>query len=163
MTRPRAHLDAPLAGVAVLTLAAAPPAIPAATSQPARTPLQRELNTVVAAGATSATAQVVDGRHRVHASSGIAELDLPRPAPANGRFRAGSATKAFVGTVVLQLVAEHRLGLDGTGIIRRHRTCGPPAWGQGRRRSRLLDLVLHHPPRPQARHRFGQPGKPGSR
>jgi D-alanyl-D-alanine carboxypeptidase len=39
-------------------------------------------------------------------------MDSSRPVPVNGKFRAGSISKTFVGTVILQLVAEHRLGLD---------------------------------------------------
>lgn len=69
---------------------------------------------MVAAGATSATADVEDDRHHVRASSGAAERGSHRPAPVNGRFRVGSVTKAFVATAILQLVAEHKLSLDDT-------------------------------------------------
>ena len=40
-----------------------------------------------------------------------AELGHPRPVPARGRFRAGSISKTFLATVVLQLVDERRLRL----------------------------------------------------
>lgn len=87
-------------------------AVPAAAGQPSQ--LQRDVDAIVAAGATSATVEVDTGRRRERASSGVAELGSNRPAPAHGRFRIGSVTKAFTATVILQLVAEDRLGLDDT-------------------------------------------------
>ncbi|MEU4193139.1 serine hydrolase domain-containing protein [Kribbella sp. NPDC026611] len=45
-------------------------------------------------------------------SSGIAELGTDRPVPVGGSFRAGSVTKTFVATVVLQLVGERRMRLE---------------------------------------------------
>jgi D-alanyl-D-alanine carboxypeptidase len=102
-----------LAGATVVALAA-PPAAAAATDPSPSTRLQQELTAVIAAGATGVTARVQDGRHEIAAASGAAELGLPRPVPVNGRFRAGSVTKSLIGTVVLQLVAEHRLGLGDT-------------------------------------------------
>ncbi|MFC1439953.1 serine hydrolase domain-containing protein [Streptacidiphilus sp. N1-10] len=47
-------------------------------------------------------------------ASGTADLATGRPAGADARFRIGSVTKVFTATVVLQLVAEHRVALDGT-------------------------------------------------
>ncbi|NAZ85508.1 serine hydrolase domain-containing protein [Kineococcus indalonis] len=44
--------------------------------------------------------------------SGSAHHERRTPVPADGRFRAGSTTETFVATVVLQLAAEGRLGLD---------------------------------------------------
>jgi D-alanyl-D-alanine carboxypeptidase len=52
------------------------------------------------------------------------------------RFRAGGITKSFVATVVLQLVAEGRLPLDGAGITVRHllqHTSGIPDYGESDR------------------------------
>ncbi|MFF1413782.1 serine hydrolase domain-containing protein [Streptomyces sp. NPDC058289] len=46
-------------------------------------------------------------------SSGVADIRTGRPAIEQGRFRAGSVTKAFTSAVVLQLAAEGRLDLDG--------------------------------------------------
>jgi D-alanyl-D-alanine carboxypeptidase len=111
MTRLGSYLGTTVAGATVLALAAAPTVASASAPSP-HSQLQRDLDAIVAAGATSATAQVQDGRHVVSATSGPAEIGSPRPAPVNGRFRAGSVTKSFIGTVALQLVAEHRLGLD---------------------------------------------------
>jgi D-alanyl-D-alanine carboxypeptidase len=44
--------------------------------------------------------------------SGVAELGGRQPVPRDGQFRIGSTTKTFVATVVLQLVASHRVQLD---------------------------------------------------
>jgi D-alanyl-D-alanine carboxypeptidase len=115
-------LGSALAGVLAVTLAAAPTAALAADKHDAygapteRRDLQRELDAVVAAGATSATAEITSssGGPRLRASSGPAELGSNRPVPFEARFRIGSETKTFLATVVLQLVAEHRLGLDDT-------------------------------------------------
>jgi D-alanyl-D-alanine carboxypeptidase len=66
------------------------------------------------AGYVGLSVEVRDGRHRMRASAGEAVLGTGRPAPPGEHFRAGSATKTFVATVVLQLVAEGRLSLDDT-------------------------------------------------
>jgi D-alanyl-D-alanine carboxypeptidase len=52
-----------------------------------------------------------DGRTASY-TSGTAELGKRVPVPRNGRVRAGSNTKAFVATVVMQLVGERKVGLD---------------------------------------------------
>jgi CubicO group peptidase (beta-lactamase class C family) len=55
------------------------------------------------------------GRQRSRqAASGLADLRAGRPMRPDLHFRAGSITKSFVATVVLQLVAEGRLSLDDT-------------------------------------------------
>jgi D-alanyl-D-alanine carboxypeptidase len=74
--------------------------------------LRSELAAIVADGATGATAEIVAGRHRTRASSGAAVAGSAEAVPVDGRIRIGSVTKAFVATVVLQLVAEHRLRLS---------------------------------------------------
>ncbi|MFI6386452.1 serine hydrolase domain-containing protein [Nonomuraea sp. NPDC050540] len=75
-------------------------------------PLQPELDRIVAAGAGAVIAELRwDGR-TTRLASGVIELGRPRRAPVNGRFRIGGVTEAFTATVVLQLVAEGRLGLD---------------------------------------------------
>jgi D-alanyl-D-alanine carboxypeptidase len=71
--------------------------------------LQKGLDGVVGIGAL---AEVRDGVRVWRGSSGVAELGSSREVPVVGRFRAGSITKTFVATVVLQLVAEKRIGLD---------------------------------------------------
>lgn len=45
-------------------------------------------------------------------TAGRAELNKDKPVPKDGQVRAGSNTKAFVATVVLQLVAEGKVELD---------------------------------------------------
>jgi D-alanyl-D-alanine carboxypeptidase len=108
-------LSIALAGLVAIPLAL--PATPATAHEPDhggtdRHELQQQLDAIVAAGATSATAEVDSGRRQLRATSGTAQVGTERPVPHDARFRIGSETKAFLATVVLQLVAEHRLGLD---------------------------------------------------
>lgn len=102
------------AGAALLTgtLSTSAQAAPAPADNPREVSLQRVLDQVVAAGATSATARVDDRGHRIQVSSGVAERGTDKRVPRDAKFRAGSVTKALIGTVVLQLVAHHRLHLD---------------------------------------------------
>jgi D-alanyl-D-alanine carboxypeptidase len=65
----------------------------------------------VADGVPGAIALEREGGREWHAASGVADLRTQRPIRADDRFRIGSMTKAFVSTVVLQLVAERRLSL----------------------------------------------------
>ncbi|GLY53506.1 serine hydrolase domain-containing protein [Lentzea sp. NBRC 102530] len=75
--------------------------------------VQEGLDELVALGfATGTQARLTDGRTRFSARSGSAEIDRPRPVPLNGRFRAGSITKTFTSTVVLQLAGEGEVELD---------------------------------------------------
>lgn len=96
---------APLLALAGLLIA------PAASAQSG---MRQHLDRVVAAGAPGAVALVArDGRIRQYAS-GAADLRTGRPMRPHDRFRAGSTTKSFVATVVLQLVDEGRLSLTDT-------------------------------------------------
>ncbi|MEV7598158.1 serine hydrolase domain-containing protein [Kitasatospora sp. NPDC089797] len=70
------------------------------------------LKAVTAAGAAGAIAEVRDGRGVWRAGSGVADLATGAPVRTDGRFRAGSITKVFTATTVLQLVGEGRVGLD---------------------------------------------------
>ncbi|GAA1038346.1 serine hydrolase domain-containing protein [Virgisporangium ochraceum] len=79
---------------------------------PTRPDPQRRLDAVVAAVAVGGLAEVRTGRAVWRGASGVAERNTTRKVPVDGRFRAGSVTKTFVATVVLQLVAEGRLRLD---------------------------------------------------
>jgi D-alanyl-D-alanine carboxypeptidase len=94
-------------------------------SEPQRHPaprpeLQQLLDRVVAAGAPGVVALVNDGsrsgRHQRiwTGASGVADLRSGRPMRPQDAFRAGSLTKTFVATVVLQLVDEGRLALSDT-------------------------------------------------
>ncbi|MFF8815397.1 serine hydrolase domain-containing protein [Streptomyces pactum] len=95
-----------------LALIAAPAAVSAAPRQADRAGLQEQLDHVVATAAVGALAEVRDEHGVWRGTGGVAELGTTRPVPATGTFRAGSITKTFVATVVLQLVDEGRLGLD---------------------------------------------------
>ncbi len=52
-----------------------------------------------------------DGRTRTY-TAGVADLRTGAKVPVDGQVRAGSNTKAFTATVVLQLVGEGKVGLD---------------------------------------------------
>ena len=109
-----------LAGSAAATLVATVGATSRAEAAPAvshglnRAALQAALDQIVATGATAALARVDGPSGSWRGASGVAELGRPMPAPVGGRFRAGSITKTFVATVVLQLVGEGRLRLTDT-------------------------------------------------
>jgi D-alanyl-D-alanine carboxypeptidase len=61
----------------------------------------------------AALATVTEANGRVTAyTSGTAEVGKRVPVPRNGQVRAGSNTKAFVATVVMQLVGENKVQLD---------------------------------------------------
>lgn len=73
--------------------------------------LQQGLDRIVGEGAVGAVAEVRAGARVWRGSSGVTRLGGSEPVPVESRFRAGSITKSFVATVVLQLVAEGRLRL----------------------------------------------------
>ena len=75
--------------------------------------VQDQLEAVVATGVPGAVA-VADGRERrVEAAAGFANLATGELLTVEHRFRIGSVTKIFVASLVLQLVAEGLLDLDG--------------------------------------------------
>lgn len=65
-------------------------------------------------GAVGVTALVRTPAGTWRGAAGSADLGGRRPLRTGDRFRAGSVTKAFTATVLLQLVAEHKLRLDDT-------------------------------------------------
>ncbi|MBB4686252.1 serine hydrolase domain-containing protein [Amycolatopsis jiangsuensis] len=69
---------------------------------------QAALDAAVAAGIPGMTAVAPDWR----GSAGRQVLDRRGTPDPSGQFRVGSVSKTFTATVVLQLVAEHRLGLE---------------------------------------------------
>ncbi|MFF2044565.1 serine hydrolase domain-containing protein [Kitasatospora sp. NPDC058170] len=75
---------------------------------------QAALTALTGAGAVSAIAEVRDRGGVWRGASGVADTATGAPVRADGRFRAGSVTKMFVATTVLQLAGEGRLGLDDT-------------------------------------------------
>lgn len=74
--------------------------------------LQKVLDELVASGVPGVIAEVRDADGVWAGESGKGDLRGGRPPRADGLFRAGSVTKTFVATTVLQLVQEGRLGLD---------------------------------------------------
>jgi CubicO group peptidase (beta-lactamase class C family) len=74
--------------------------------------LQRTIEAIVGPGIIGITARVNDERGEWVGSAGAAELGGYAKPPADGHIRIGSNTKTFTATLVLQLVAEGRIGLD---------------------------------------------------
>ncbi len=84
----------------------------AGAPSPTKSELQRAADRLIATSDIPAVITLVeqDGKRTVVAA-GYAEIG-GRKARADDRFWVGSITKTFVATVVMQLVAEHKLGLD---------------------------------------------------
>ncbi|GGO13341.1 serine hydrolase [Micromonospora parathelypteridis] len=135
-----------LAGVVLLALGGA--GVPAAAREPG--PGCSGLPATKAAlHALTTTHRLVGAAIEVHGptcgrwsdASGRADLRTGRPMRADERIRIGSTTKTFTATVVLQLVAEGRLGLDTPietylpGLVR--------ANGYDGRRITVRDLLRH--------------------
>jgi D-alanyl-D-alanine carboxypeptidase len=87
------------------TARAAPPDAPS---------LQKALDRLVTAGVPGAVLLVRDGDRTIRLASGYSVVAGSVPARPRDRFRIGSVTKTFIATVVLQLVAEGKVGLDDT-------------------------------------------------
>ncbi|MEV6873033.1 serine hydrolase domain-containing protein [Amycolatopsis sp. NPDC051128] len=92
-----------LAGMAVPGVAAA---------GQGRPELQEAIQEIVDSGFTGVQLRVHDQRGDWAGSAGVRKLGEAAKPPANGQFRAGSSTKTFTATVVLQLVAEGKVELD---------------------------------------------------
>ena len=109
---------------AVLAASVLPSPLAAASGPLPHRRLQAALDRAVAHGAPGIVAQVQDGDRRWFGSAGLSDTATRRRRAPDERFRIGSTTKAFTATVVLQLVAEHALGLDDTvekwlpGVVR---------------------------------------------
>ncbi|MFJ9076184.1 serine hydrolase domain-containing protein [Streptomyces sp. NPDC102278] len=119
-----------LAGSATVPAVAAStdPARGPAAARPDDAALRSALDAVIAQGVPGAVAEVREDGRVWRGASGVADLS-GRPARAGDRFRAGSVTKTFVATVVLQLVAEGRIALDDP--IGRHLPGLVPAGANG--------------------------------
>ena len=74
--------------------------------------LQKAISGLPESQTTAALAQVSGPAGRWSGAAGVADLAGGRPASTGDAFRIGSVSKVFVATVVLQLAAEHRVGLD---------------------------------------------------
>ncbi|MEU2131110.1 serine hydrolase domain-containing protein [Streptomyces sp. NPDC018352] len=77
-----------------------------------RPQLREVLEGIVDSGITGITLRVHDERGEWVGSAGVSKLGEAAKPPVDGHVRIGSNTKTFTATLVLQLVAEGRLGLD---------------------------------------------------
>ncbi|GAA3073894.1 serine hydrolase domain-containing protein [Streptosporangium carneum] len=77
-----------------------------------RPELQRAIQEIVDSGFTGVQLRVHDERGEWVGSAGVRRLGETAKPPTNGHFRIGSNTKTFTATLVLQLVAEGKIGLD---------------------------------------------------
>ncbi|GAB3960530.1 serine hydrolase domain-containing protein [Actinoallomurus acanthiterrae] len=106
------RLTAVCAVSAGLAIIAAPQAGAATTPAHDHSALRRDLNRLTAEGVPGALAEVRDASGRATVTSGVADLGSRAAMRPDSEFRIYSNTKTFVATVVLQLVAEHRVTLD---------------------------------------------------
>jgi D-alanyl-D-alanine carboxypeptidase len=96
----------------------------AGSPSPPPAALSEALREAVAAGNPGVIAYARQGAHQWQLAAGVADRATGRPAQPGDSWRIFSNTKSFVSTVVLQLVAEHRMSLDDTvhrwlpGVIR---------------------------------------------
>ena len=105
----RPYVMLALAGAALVC------AVVAGAVPPPKSELQRNADRLVGTSGLPGVVTLVeqDGRRTVVAA-GLADVARRRSLRTTDRFWIGSVTKAFVATVVMQLVAEGRLGLDDT-------------------------------------------------
>lgn len=82
-----------------------------ATADQGRTELQQAMTALTEAGAAGVQLRIHDEQGDWTGSAGVRELSGGK-VPTNGRFRAGSITKTFMTTVMLQLVNEGKVVLD---------------------------------------------------
>ncbi|MFI9380692.1 serine hydrolase [Kutzneria sp. NPDC052558] len=83
-----------------------------ALAAPAPDPIQQLADTAVRNGVAGVLVRITDhGRVRT-VRAGTAVVGTSTPMPVDGRFRVGSISKAFLATVVLQLVGEGEVDLD---------------------------------------------------
>lgn len=76
--------------------------------------LQRDLDAVVATGATGVQADVMSPQADLVATSGVGDVEAQTPVPADGVFRIGDTTHAFLAVTALRLVEDEVLALDDT-------------------------------------------------
>jgi len=118
--RRRSLLVAAAAAALVSTLFAAGPAgaAPAAAlPAPDYQGLRQALQGVVTAGSPGAFALVSDrGGAGGTVSTGTGDLATQQPVDPRGEFRIGSITKNFDAVLTLQLVAKHKVDLDGPAV-----------------------------------------------
>ena len=115
----RAHMVAASAAalvvlLSVLATGAAPAGAGVRAGAPAQSAFQAAIQHIVNDGVPGAIGYERHGSQVTVTTSGLADLATQTPMAAGDRVRIGSVTKTFVATVVLQLVAEHRLALGDT-------------------------------------------------
>ncbi|WP_329350190.1 beta-lactamase family protein [Streptomyces sp. NBC_01261] len=108
-----------VAALAALGLGLAAPAASAkdstsATKSRQRTTLQQSVDAIQRTGTVAVVAQSTGPDGRRSATTGVSDTATGRAARVTDRFRMASSTKAFVSTVMLQLVGEGRVSLDDT-------------------------------------------------
>ncbi|MEJ3746937.1 serine hydrolase domain-containing protein [Actinomycetes bacterium KLBMP 9797] len=86
--------------------------VPRAAAEQDRPELRQAIQDFVDAGFAGIQLRVHDQRGQWVGSAGVRELGQSAKPPTNGRFWAGSVTKTFTATLVLQLVAEGKIALD---------------------------------------------------
>ncbi|GAA3263257.1 serine hydrolase domain-containing protein [Nonomuraea helvata] len=86
--------------------------VPAAAAGQDRPELQKAIEEIVDSGFVGVSLRVNDELGEWAGSAGAAELGGSAKPPTNGHVRIGSNTKTFTATLVLQLVAEGKVGLD---------------------------------------------------
>lgn len=106
-----------LSGKKILTTCTLCVLLAATTAAPAlaatASPLQQSLDRLTAQDGVPGAEAVVTDHGRVSVTrSGLGDIAAGTPFPRDAVFRAGSITKTFVATVVLQLVAEGKVKLD---------------------------------------------------
>ncbi|WP_067568226.1 serine hydrolase domain-containing protein [Nocardia acidivorans] len=87
-------------------------AAPQPLSDTARAEVQRALDAAVAAGTPGVQVVVTEHGRTWTAGAGVGSIEAETPFPDNAEVRAGSNTKAFVATVMMQLVGEGEVDLD---------------------------------------------------
>lgn len=116
-------------------------AAPASSAAETSASTQEALDAVVEGGVPGAVATAQRGRDTWFGRAGTADLRTGAPPRAEDRYRAGSLTKTFVATVMLQLESAGRLSLDDTvdhwlpGLVRGN--------GHDGRRITLRQLLNH--------------------
>ncbi|MEV5531028.1 serine hydrolase domain-containing protein [Streptomyces prunicolor] len=78
------------------------------------TTLQRSVDAIQKTGTVAVIAQSTGPDGRRYAATGVSDTTTGRAARVTDKFRIASSTKAFVSTVMLQLVGEGRVSLDDT-------------------------------------------------
>lgn len=87
-------------------------ALPKAATGQDRPELQTAIQEIVDSGFAGVQLRVHDERGEWDGSAGVRKLGETAKPPTNGHFRVGSNTKTFTASLVLQLVADGKVGLD---------------------------------------------------